>query len=326
MHPRWFHLSGYQKVTRLVENRTVFGGEDTQFCIYDTFSKAESVLLRAEHPTICGMVSGKKIIHAPEIDPFEFVPNESLVLPANIDIFIDFPEATQEKPTKCLTIEISQEKLREISARLNETAPRSPDSGEWNTEELSCYHFENTPRIIRLLDDLVDVFTEQTPYRDLLIDGKICELMIRISQSKAIDRLLHKPFTQPTPDDHSLSRVADYVRKNVDQSISVEDLCRQAHMSKTKLFRYFKREFGITPIQFINQQRVEKACQLLKEPNKSVTDVSYEMGFSSMSYFITLFKQHKNMTPKQYQSQVRHQLSTQSRQAKSLIQSYSSVG
>lgn len=325
MHPRWYNLVCQNKVVRLVENRTVFGGQDTEFCVYDTYAKAESVLLTADNPLICGMVLGKKVIHSNEQAPFAFVPGESLVLPGGSDILIDFPEASTSDPTKCLTIEISCDKLRDITAKLNDLAPRSPDSGEWECSELSHFHFANTPRINRLLEDLVDVFTEHTPYRDLLIDGKIQELVIRIFQTKAIEQLLLQP--ERFQGEHSLARVAEFVQRNICQSISVDDLCQEAHMSKTKLFRFFKREFGITPVQYINQQRVREACRRLQQPEKSVTDVSYEMGFSSMSYFITLFKQIQGITPKQFQSHLRRQqLANLSHPESGPLQSYSSVG
>jgi len=54
-------------------------------------------------------------------------------------------------------------------------------------------------------------------------------------------------------------------------------------------------------VEYINQQRVKRAQKLLRQQKKSVTDVTYDLGYSSISHFIKLFKDHTGLTPKQYQ-------------------------
>jgi len=67
------------------------------------------------------------------------------------------------------------------------------------------------------------------------------------------------------------------------------------------LFRSFKNEFGITPLQYINRLRIDRACKYLQKGNNSVTDVCYMLGFNSISHFISLFKSLMGITPKQFQ-------------------------
>ena len=57
----------------------------------------------------------------------------------------------------------------------------------------------------------------------------------------------------------------------------------------------------MTPVEYIRQKRVDLACRLLQQKENSVTDVSYELGYSSLSHFIKLFKEQTGITPKQYQ-------------------------
>ena len=78
---------------KLVENRTSFSGDDAVFSIYDTYQEANRVELKSHSPMYCGMIYGKKIIHSGNEDPFSFVPSESLVLPPDETIYIDFPDA-----------------------------------------------------------------------------------------------------------------------------------------------------------------------------------------------------------------------------------------
>lgn len=294
------------KPLKLIENRTVFGGEDTEFSVYDTYQRAERVALSASNPLYCGMVTGRKVIHFDSYPLFDFLPGESLVVPPDEEIYIDFPEAAFEDPTKCLTVEIETRRLYEILGRMNERMPRSEDSGEWSYDPQNQYHFRNPQHLERVVSELVNVFTENNPLRDQLIDVKVMELVIRMMQHEASGRWLHQ--SQHYTTSNGLSKAAEFIKANLHRGISIEELSRHACMSKTNLFRYFKNEFGLTPVQYINQLRVERACQLLQHPEHSVTDVCFMMGFTSVSYFINLFKSIRGLTPKQYQAQQRQTL------------------
>jgi AraC-like DNA-binding protein len=72
-------------------------------------------------------------------------------------------------------------------------------------------------------------------------------------------------------------------------------------MSTTSFYRYFKRELGMSPIEFILNEKIKYAKKLLKNPKIHVNEVSYATGFEDSNYFIRLFKKHEGVTPKQYQ-------------------------
>lgn len=307
------------KPLKLIENRTVFGGEDTEFSVYDTYQRAERVALSSSNPLYCGMVTGRKVIHFKSYPLFDFLPGESLVVPPGEEIHIDFPEAQLEQPTKCLTVEIDTQKVQQIVGRMNEQMPRAEESGEWRYDPNNQYHFRNSVQIEGIVANLVTVFTENHPLRDKLIDVKVMELVIRMLQFDASSRWLWNS-SQHAPC-HSLSEAAEFIKKNLHRAISIEELAKHAGMSKTNLFRCFKNEFGFTPVQYINQLRIDRACQLLQHPDHSVTEVCFMMGFTSVSYFINLFKSIKGITPKQFQARQRQAfrvLDPQRQQARAL--------
>lgn len=293
---------------RLVENRTTYGGKDVEFAMYDTYQQASYVALQAAHPLYCGMVTGKKVIHAKGQQPFAFLPHESLVLPSNEEIHIDFPEAQRDQPTTCLTIEIERDKVQQVVASFNDRFPRSPDSGDWRYGDDQPCHFGNPKGIDRVLDTLVQLFTESndTPLvRDALVDVKVSELLLRMLQTESRALLLGAYEKQAS--NHRLAAAIAYVRANLHRHIEVAELADAAHMSVPSLYRYFRNELGITPLHFIHHQRMNEARRLLNDPRRSVTDVSFAMGFSSVSHFIQLFERFAGVTPKQYQmARVRH--------------------
>jgi len=283
----------------LVENRTSVGGRDLQFSVYDTYQPARSVSLHARNLLYCGMVTGRKTISAEDADaPFAFLPGESLVVPAGRSIQIDFPEAETGNPTTCITLEIEQDKVQRIVDRLNEATPRSAASGDWNVQD-RFVHFSNTSAIENVLQTLVTLFSENHAYRDALIDLNATELVVRILQTEARTLLLEgREELSPT---HGLAAAVQYVHDRLDQHISVEEMAEAACMSRSTFYRNFRKELGITPLQYVNQKRMERAQSLLEDQERTVTDVSYDLGFSSVSHFITKFKEIVGVTPKTFQ-------------------------
>lgn len=292
-HP---HNSEPQK---LVENRTSYAGNEAVFSVYDTYMQAERVELHASSPMYCGMISGKKVIHSAEERPFDFNPSESLVLPPNETIYIDFPEARMNQPTKCITVELPLTKVDRIVDRMNEFIPKSSESGEWEYDATKSVHFANTNAVDMLIEKLFHIFTEEHDQRDLLVDLNISELIVHMLQTESRNLLLKNYRNHVTK--NGLAAAVDYIEEHIDQSISIQKVADAAYMSKSSFYRYFKNEFGMTPIEYIHQKRVKKACELLETEHKNVTEVSYQLGYSSLSHFIKLFKEETGITPKQYQ-------------------------
>ena len=295
------YTSQHNPPQKLVENRTSFAGEDAIFSVYDTYQEASRVELHASSPMYCGMISGKKVIHSNEEEPFDFLPSESLVLPPNQTIYIDFPEAKIEEPTKCITVELPLSRVNDIVAKMNETLPRSSASGEWEYDAKSSVHFSNTESVNLLIRKLFHIFTEEHSQRDLLVDLNISELIVHMLQTESRNLLLKNYRSHVTK--NGIAAAVQFIQNNLNKSITVQEISEVACMSKASFYRYFKNEFGMSPVEYINKERVKKATKLLCKAGNNVTDVSYALGFSSLSHFIKLFKDHTGITPKQYQLQ-----------------------
>lgn len=82
--------------------------------------------------------------------------------------------------------------------------------------------------------------------------------------------------------------------------IKLTDLAQLLDMSQFHFSRLFKQSIGITPHQYLSQQRVERAKQLLKKTDHSIADIAFECGFSSHSHLSKQFRQFTGVTPKAY--------------------------
>lgn len=93
------------------------------------------------------------------------------------------------------------------------------------------------------------------------------------------------------------------IEKNIkDSTLSVEKLSQQLGMSRVQLFRKISALTNKNVVDYIAEYKLQKAKILLKEQEKNITEIAYELGFSTPSYFTTFFKQKTNQTPTEWRN------------------------
>lgn len=100
--------------------------------------------------------------------------------------------------------------------------------------------------------------------------------------------------------EHQLKRVTDYIHDHLEQEIRLSDLAAQLDVSQYHFSRCFKQSMGMSPHQYLIQQRVERAKQLLDVSELSIADVALQCGFSSQSHLGQWFRKLSGVTPKAY--------------------------
>lgn len=283
----------------LVENKISFAGPESELSIYDTFQQANKVKLRSDQLLFCGMVKGKKIMHAGKYNYHsEFLPHESFIMAPHQEVEIDFPIAQFDKPTTCLAIEISKERVKKIAHGLNATAEKSTVYGHWQYEE-QLVHTHHNSETQALLNRIVQVYSENHQDRSLLIDLAVSELTIRLLRHQSREFILS--FCQQEPDNNGLNAALNYMSNHVSDNLDIDHLSRLACMSRTKFFNEFKVHLGCSPMAFQHQTRLKKAATMIKS-GLQITHVCFELGFSNASHFSRVFKLFHGMSPSQFKA------------------------
>ena len=91
-----------------------------------------------------------------------------------------------------------------------------------------------------------------------------------------------------------------YVHENYSQPLSVDQLADSVHISKRSCFRIFQDHLHMTPVEYIREYRLQRACQMLKRCDLPITQIAYASGLGSSSYFGKLFRERFGCTPAQY--------------------------
>src|SRR5256714_910253 len=102
-----------------------------------------------------------------------------------------------------------------------------------------------------------------------------------------------------------LWRARAFIHERYQEPINLDEISRQACLSRYHFLRLFREEFATTPHQCLIDRRIEKAKELLRHRRLTVTDVCFEVGFQSLGSFITLFRQRVGDAPINYRQQQR---------------------
>lgn len=97
-----------------------------------------------------------------------------------------------------------------------------------------------------------------------------------------------------------IKKIILYIKDNYKKKIFIKDLAKEINMNEQYFCRFFKSVIGKSPMQYINEYRIKKSEELLKETNMSIMDICLECGFNNMGNFINTFKKQTGLTPMKY--------------------------
>jgi AraC-like DNA-binding protein len=289
-------LSKEKSLKTLVENRTIYNLNHCELNLFETYESSKLVPLKFNDLVVTSMLRGKKIMHLFDDPEFDYLPGETVIVPSNVEMKIDFPEASKKNPTQCLALAIEQSKITEILNFLNERYPKEGNNF-WQLNYQN-YFFYNNVDMAATINKLIKECMSTSITKDALADLTLQELLIRIIQTQTVKSIDEGNVLQVN---NPINEVTAYIKQNLKENINLKNLSDKACMSSASFYRFFKRELGMSPIEYILNEKIKYAKKLLKNPTIQINEVCYLSGFEDANYFIRLFKKHEGITPKQYQ-------------------------
>lgn len=211
-----------------------------------------------------------------------------LITPANTPLFVRWMGNED-----CLQIRLNTEFLQSIA---QDTLNQNPDL----LELLPAFQIRN-PQLEAIAMMLLAEFQQESLNNELYLDSLTNVLAVNLVRNHTI-RKPQLPIYEGGLPPRQLSKVLDYIDTYLERNIKLADLAQLLDMSSFHFSRLFKQSTGITPHQYLSQQRVERAKQLLKQTDRLIIDIALECGFSSHSHLSKQFRQFTGVTPKAYRS------------------------
>ncbi|MBN8876563.1 MAG: AraC family transcriptional regulator [Sphingobacteriales bacterium] len=298
LHP--VDLTQPKYLQTLVENRRVFNLENCELNVFESYQETYRVPLTFNDFVITSMVKGKKVMHLFDKPAFEYLPGETVIVPANETMVIDFPEAELDNPTQCVALAVDAAYVNNTLQYLNTYYNSDPhEAHNWKLQ-FNQYHFANDTEVTDLINKLIRVCSSTDKGKNIFADLNLKELLIRLVQSQHL-----KQVAVESTDNTNQSRlhfVLHYIHQHLTEKIAVDSLSRKAYLSRNMFFKWFKEQFGVTPLDYINRERIKLAKQLLADKRNNVSSVSLQCGFTDVNYFVRLFKKAEGITPGVYQT------------------------
>ncbi|MDB5084488.1 MAG: hypothetical protein JWN30_1374 [Bacilli bacterium] len=138
-------------------------------------------------------------------------------------------------------------------------------------------------KVQRQLDELVNV-SELKEWMIQFLEKAVIQMDQIARQSKKIE----------------IIDARKYVQLHLDRKISLEEVAAYLHLNSSYFSRLFKKETGENFIEYVTRMKMEKAKELLSDPNKTIEAIAQQLGYENKGYFVKLFKTHFGVIPSQF--------------------------
>ncbi len=229
---------------------------------------------------------GNCILHL-ENESISFNENEMMIICSNV-------EHTFEAGSEGTTL-MQLEFLPEIFSRFNPHA--QDETGELTpvtifSEENRLIKIVNNVRIMRAVQRIVNEMNLKNKYYQYLVVMYYAELLILIYRYMDESSL-------PICTNESLKKAISYIRMNYQTDISISDVAGQTGVGERYLRKLFAQHLNLSPLDYLNQIRINKAIELLRNTEMSIKEICFICGFKSPQYFSRVFKQQMGITPRE---------------------------
>ena len=156
--------------------------------------------------------------------------------------------------------------------------------------------FEFCSDILKALNTFVFEYSKSMMNSDVTLDAQteiITHWLIRSIFGETLDM-------RAVSSDYSLARAQHYIEQHYMKNITVEKLAGLGYMSKTTFNRRFKKEIGITPIEYLIEVRIKMAKLMLKRKENPMTEIAMRCGFGSSAHFSSCFQKNVGLSPTEY--------------------------
>lgn len=147
--------------------------------------------------------------------------------------------------------------------------------------------------------ELIDALARGEDYYELRVSSLITELVRTLYLAGAIEPM-RADGGRGSNRRAAIALLIDKIEKEYSHRLSLCELAATVGMNEKYMCRIFKEFTGMTPLDYANRVRIDRACHNMTVNRMNVTEAAFECGFNELSYFSKVFKKYKGMSPGQY--------------------------
>ena len=247
--------------------------------------------------SLCIVAQGRKSVTVDGMT-YRYDPFHYLVLGSHLHFQAEILEASVSRPFLSFVLQIDPALVRQVSSDMLErrtTAFRSRDA-QAQPAEPGCVSALDQDLLGVVLRFLRAVGTGTD--RRVLAPLYLQEMVYRVLQREQYARLLSLAAAESAS--NPVSAVLEYVRSHLSEPLTVADMADLVRLSPSAFAHLFRDVTGRSPYQFVKEMRLDRARELLVDGDFTVARISKEVGYASVSHFISEFRGRFGVTPRAY--------------------------
>ena len=131
------------------------------------------------------------------------------------------------------------------------------------------------------------------------VNENMCQVSAKIFEILSVYQQ-EKTFGTTKENDSLPFRIRRILDEHVYSSITIQDIANRMHVTDSHCIRAFRRQFDISPMQYLNRLRMEQACILLKETGIPIREIAQKLCFYNSQHFSAAFRKYINLSPSEY--------------------------
>lgn len=246
--------------------------------IAHSFQPTESEM-SVSKSVICVIAQGSKAVYLNET-LFHYSAGSYLISTLNLPIKSKVVEASKDKPYLNFMIVIDPTLIADVMLELSIIPTNTPSVKAMDVGLLDVDLLEGVVKLARLFDNPYDA-----QFLAPLILREMIYRLLRGDQSARLSQSI-----SGAGNTYRIGQAVQYIRQNIAQPLSIDELAREQGMSVSSFHQHFKTIVAMSPLQFQKQIRLQEARRLMLSDNMDVATASNCVGYDDPSYFIRQYK------------------------------------
>ena len=194
---------------------------------------------------------------------------------------------------ECLVFDLNMLKRRQNDATTPLISPLIDGS-----KGINCVIPQKGSSVYSAASALFAVTSNRDDFYEIETYSLLFRLLSQLYKTESISSVSKNP--QTTKKNQTVIKLLDWIDNNFTENITLQKLSEISNLSEKYICRVFKEYTSKTPINYINELRIDAACHEMISDKKSVTEAALACGFNDLSYFSKLFKRYKHISPYKY--------------------------
>ncbi|MBQ8802467.1 MAG: helix-turn-helix domain-containing protein [Tyzzerella sp.] len=161
--------------------------------------------------------------------------------------------------------------------------------------------YDTDGRVLKILKEIIEEDSNRDFGYQELFRGKLLEILILMMRT-VLKQHSEIPIEKIT-DSAIIRDAVHYLETHYQDKAILHNFCKKHHYDSAYISRRFKKETGLTVLEYLKKIRIEKACGMLAGSKLTIREISQTIGYDDLAYFNQLFKTSVGMTPSEYRKQ-----------------------